>query len=351
MRELSKKIIAEDILGRDLKTGSLLPPSRALAEKHRTSFVTMIKALQELQAAGILKKKGRRLAVGSLHRLRRHLQARHSILWLLMHPSEYYQEFLDGIRSEMRKVFPESSLVILPYQDDSESVLESLRLVQRHPDTLGFIFRAHQIRDAADISQVISQTSVPAVTLGIPGAGLNRILIDHKGLAVKMVEGLQKKGYTDFLWAMRPGRLDAGRMERRDMWLEALLSLGLSGAWQDLNVETKALARWYTVVKGLLQKKRKPLILAYNDREALELVPVWDLEKWQGKVGLVGFDHLSLGAQKELLRGGTLTTVDGRHAEAGVEAVRLIHLRSKNPRLPPGSVSIKARIWTGDTAA
>ncbi|MBL9174870.1 MAG: substrate-binding domain-containing protein [Verrucomicrobiales bacterium] len=338
--------LEEGILSGRLRTGARLPSEAQLVRQHGVSRPTVIRALNDLEARGLI---DRRKGAGSFVRSKGNARETGRQLGLLI-PGLGQTEIFELICGELASLARAEDFGLLwggsehPRQDAGLSLEQARQIcdqfAERQVDGVFFApFELIPRREEAnrEIGERLRQAGIPVVLVDrdlgpFPKrSDFDLVGLDNMAAGYLLAEHFVRLGCERIAFVARPH--SASTVDARIAGVrEALARHGLDRAVDWVHVGDPGDRRF---VRGLMAGRRWDALLCANDHTAAELLRLLMGEGYQvpGDVRLAGFDNVRYAT----LLARPLTTIHQPCREIAVAALRAMQDRLAMPSLPPRS--------------
>lgn len=344
-RRISQELQQAIVAGRHA-VGARLPSESQLVRQHGVSRPTVIRALKDLEAAGLIE---RRMGSGSF--VRRPSEAGHSTRQLgLLIPGLGRTEIFELICGELASVARSQEFSLLwggseHPRHDADLSLEQARqicdqFIERRVNGVFFApFELIPRREEAnrEIAERLRQAGIPVILIDrdlgpFPKrSDFDLVGLDNMAAGFLLAEHFLKLGCERFAFVARPN--SASTVDARIAGARAAIAnhgFELPSNWVNLGDPADA-----KFVRRLMAGRRWDALLCANDHTAAELLRTLHREghRVPQDIRLAGFDNVRYAT----LLAQPLTTIHQPCREIAVAAMRAMLDRLAEPSLPPRS--------------
>lgn len=345
-RRISREL-QQAILTGHFAVGARLPSEAQLVRQHGVSRPTVIRALKDLEAAGLVE---RRMGSGSFVRRSEASSAGSGRQLGLLIPGLGRTEIFELICGELASVARAQDFSLLwggaqHPRHDADLSLEQARqicdqFIERRVDGVFFApFELIPRREEAnrEIAERLRLAGVPVILIDrdlgpFPKrSDFDLVGLDNMAAGFLLAEHFLKLGCTHLAFVARPN--SASTVDARIAGAQAAIAsrhLELSRRWIHLGDPTEA-----RFVRSLMAGRHWDALLCANDHTAAELLRTLHREGYRvpEDVRLAGFDNVRYAT----LLAQPLTTIHQPCREIAVAALRAMLERLADPWLPPRS--------------
>ena len=342
--------LRDDIVAGRYGSDRPFPSEAALMRRFAVSRHTVLRALRELQAQGLVK---RRQGAGTF--LTRKARETHRLA-LIIHGSSYCEIF-SPIAREVSHLCQARGYALLlgdvAFPDPRKRAARVIELVREYvkQGVDGVIFQPIELLDDArslneEVCALFDAAEVPVVLLDsdiTPSPGRSKydlVGINHFEAGRRLADHLRAVGAQRVAYLMQANRAPCVQ----DRWL------GLKFGCEGLPLAAKPLLAEpddVPAVRAFLRRHRPDAIACYNDRQAAVLVQTLGTfgKKVPSDILVAGFDDVNYAK----LVVPQLTTLHQPCEEIAQTAVDLLLARIADPALPPREVFLSAPLVVRDS--